>query len=225
MLNHPATYEEGIEAIEDELSRRRHKWFLHAVPSVDFDDVSQTIRIHIAKKWVQYDQSKPFRPWVNAIISSQMKNMLRNLYWNFERPCLRCPYNLNDQHCERTPSGEQCNQCPEYAKWEKTKKTAHNIKLPVSIENHQTEVHNNPDCSVDIEHQIEQLNVKLKETLKPQEWKVYDLLYIQNKDEADVAMIMGFKTNEANRQPGYKRIMQLKENILIKTKQILEEGL
>ena len=44
----------------------------------------------------------------------------------------------------------------------------------------------------------------------------YTYLYIENKDEDEVASLMGFKTTEKNRAPGYKQIKNLKKSIIKK---------
>lgn len=222
--DNPTTFELALPIVNAELSKRKYKWHLTAVAHFDYDDVSQIIRTHVYNKWDQYDSARPFRPWVNKIISSQIKNILRNIYWNFERPCLRCPFNLQDGHCEVTASGTQCEECPAYAKWAKTKKSAHDIKMAVSMQNHEQEVHNKQDDFYDIEANVIKLNVKLKKELKPNEWKIYDLLYIQHKEDEEVAKIMGFRSSE-NRPQGYKRIRQLKDIFQIKAKKIMKEGL
>ena len=41
---------------------------------MDYDDVSQIIRLHIYKKWDMYDPAKPLAPWLNRIITNQIKN-------------------------------------------------------------------------------------------------------------------------------------------------------
>ena len=61
----------------------------------------------------------------------------------------------------------------------------------------------------------------MKEVLKPLEWKIYDLLYIKNLDENEVAKEMGYKTSEANRSPGYKQIKNIKKSIIKKVKKTL----
>jgi RNA polymerase sigma factor (sigma-70 family) len=225
IFENPATFEEGLPIINAELIKRKYKWHLTAVAYFDYDDVCQIIRTHIYNKWNQYDSSRPFRPWINKIISSQIKNILRNIYWNFERPCLRCSANLQDGHCSMTKSGNQCDECPLFKKWARTKKNAHDIKLAVSMENHEQEVSNRQDDFCDDESNTKKLNVKLKEQLKPAEWRVYHLLYVQNKEDHEVAKIMGFKTNEAGRSPGYKRLKQIRSSIIVKAKKILAEGL
>ena len=47
------------------------------------------------------------------------------------------------------------------------------------------------------------------------EWKIYQALYIDDKSEEDAATLMGYKTNEKNRVPGYKQIKNVKKSIII----------
>ena len=63
----------------------------------------------------------------------------------------------------------------------------------------------------------------MKKELKPIEWRVYNLLYIQNKTENEVAKEMGYVTSEKNRQPGYKQIKNIKKAIIKKAKQLISE--
>ena len=62
----------------------------------------------------------------------------------------------------------------------------------------------------------------MKKILKPNEWLVYNYLYIENLKEEDVAKKMGYKTSEKNRQPGYKQIKNIKKNIVSKVKNLLK---
>jgi hypothetical protein len=62
----------------------------------------------------------------------------------------------------------------------------------------------------------------MKEGLSDRQYLVYDLLYIQNKDEEDVAKILGFKTTEKGRKAGYKQIKNLKKLFAKKAAYILE---
>ena len=63
----------------------------------------------------------------------------------------------------------------------------------------------------------------MKKILKPVEWRVYELLYIQNKSESEVAKQMGYKTSERNRQPGYKQIKNIKKAIMNKVRKFITE--
>ena len=72
------TFEESFDLINQEIRKRTNKWSLSSLNWMDFDDVSQIIRLHIYEKWHLYDASKPLGPWLNRIISNQIKNLIRN---------------------------------------------------------------------------------------------------------------------------------------------------
>tara|TARA_Y100001963_G_scaffold135838_1_gene197789 strand:- start:1988 stop:2674 length:687 start_codon:yes stop_codon:yes gene_type:complete len=214
-------FEDNIEAIDREIRKRKNKWNLTALAWMDFDDVSQILRIHIYKKWDMYDPSQPLAPWINRIISNQIKNLIRNNYGNFTRPCLKCAAAEGSEHCQIY--GDQNSTCPLYAHWEKTKKRAHDAKLPLSLENHSKEVHSISTDFFDIDLASKKLHEKMKGILKANELQVYELLYIENLDEEEVATRMGYRTTERNRQPGYKQIKNIKKSIIIKVKKLLSK--
>lgn len=215
------SFESCLSLIDNELNKRRHKWTLHAVVYMNWDDVEQQIRLHIWKKWEQYDPKKPLVNWVNAIISNQVSNIRRNLYDAHARPCLKCAENQGGNLCAKYEL--QDNRCPLYEHWEKTKKRAHDTKLPVSMENHSQDVFNMPDVNIDIFHKKEIINKKMKEILKPVEWKVYHCLYIMDFSEEETAKKMGYKTSESNRRPGYATILKIKKNIIEKLKKAISQ--
>ena len=147
---------------------------------MDYDDVSQIIRLHIYNKWAQYDQSLPLEPWVNRIITSQLINLSRNIYYSNARPCLKCPENEGGDLC-RTYR-KQCDLCPIFKRWQNGKKAAHDIRLPLPIENHSMEVYDMPTYdSADIERAIPAFHIAMKKVLRKREWEVYKLLYIDPK--------------------------------------------
>ena len=215
------SFEESIDVINIEINKRKNKWNLTVLAWMDFSDVSQILRIHIYKKWDLYDPSKPLAPWINRIISNQIKNLIRNNYGNYARPCLRCAAAEADQHCYIYK--EQSSVCPLYANWERTKKSAHDAKLPVSLEDHPHETFN-VDQVYDIEKVAVKLHEKMRGILKAVEWKVYNYLYIENKSEEEVAKLMNYKTTEKNRVPGYKQIKNIKKSIIEKVKKVLDKG-
>ena len=45
-----------------------------------------------------------------------------------------------------------------------------------------------------------------------------------NKSETEVAALMGYKTSEKNRSPGYKQIKNIKKSIIEKVKKTLFDG-
>jgi len=214
-------FEDCVSDVDFEINKRRSKWNLTALAWMDFDDVSQILRIHIHKKWHLYDQIKPLAPWINRIITNQIKNLIRNNYGNFTRPCLRCAAAEGEDLCQIYKT--QCADCPLYAQWEKTKKRAHDAKLPLSLENHTKEVHSIPTDNCDIELAAKKLHKKMQKILKPNEWMVYKYLYVDFLSEEEVAKKMGYRTTEKNRQPGYKQIKNIKKNIIKKVKDLLND--
>jgi hypothetical protein len=160
-----------------------------------------------------YDQSKSIKPWIRTIIANQIKNLVRNNYTNFVKPCGRCEASREENDCDIY--GTQCSACPLYKNWEKNKKAGFAAKMPIPLENYKQEafhIENAP--SIDIE--------KSAKVLKPHEWKIYSFLYIDHLDELDAAKKMGYKTSEKNRSPGYKQIKNVKKKIINKVKEILE---
>lgn len=230
MADKKFTYDDKKDIIDTELKKRRGKWFLHSVSWIDFDDVCQIIRAHIYKKWEQWDQSRALEPWLNRIISNQLKNILRNNYSNFSRPCLNCPFNqskisgegdIPGELCGFTPSGLQCNECPLYGKWEKTKKHAYDIKMAVSIEACSAESFISGSQTFDIDQALARLNAELKKVLNSKQYTIYQMLFIENNTEEEVAKKMGYRTNEKGRKAGYKQIKNLKKTFKQKILSIL----
>ena len=215
-------FEDCIKDIDAEITKRRAKWSLSAISWMDYEDVSQILRIHIYKKWHLYDQKKPLAPWLNRIISNQIKNLIRNNYGNYARPCLKCAASEGGDLC--TIYGKQDSTCPLFSNWENSKKIAHNIKIPVPLENHSQEVYNQSENKIDLNENIYRVHKKMQEILKPLEWKVYNYLYIENKTEEEAAKLMGYKTNEQNRSPGYKQIKNIKRTIIQKVKDNIDNG-
>ncbi len=217
-----AKLEDCLDLIDKEIKKRRSKWSLTALAWMDFDDVSQIIKIHIFKKWKLYDSSKPLAPWINRIISNQIKNLIRNHYGNFCRPCLKCAAAEPNDLCYIY--GSQCGQCPLYFNWEKNKKVAYETKLPSSLDAMKIGVSEKEDKNVDFQKAIETLNFHLKKSLKETEWTVYENIFLLGKSEKCVAKLLGYKTNEVNRNPGYKQIKNIKKKIIEKAKHLLESG-
>jgi RNA polymerase sigma factor (sigma-70 family) len=216
------SFEESISIIDNEISKRRNKWNLSSLTWIDFDDVSQIIRIHIYKKWHLYNPKKPLAPWVNRIISNQIKNLIRNNYLNFIKPCAQCPEAEPDEGCKKF--GKQCSNCPLYKEWEKNKKHAYNLNMPVSFESLENCIDTSYQDSIDIDKFKLDLDEKMKKFLKPLEWKLYEMLYIKKMTEKQAAKKMGYKSTEENRNPGYKQIKNMQKAIIKKIKINIHNG-
>ena len=217
------SFEDKLKQIEAALERKRAKWDLDAVAYVDYDDIKQIIMAHIYKKWHLWDQSKPIEPWLSRVVSNQFKNLLRNHYGNYARPCLRCQFNTGADGCSKTRSGIQENSCAEYKEWEQKKKTAYDIKLAVTIENHTNEVYQKQDSFLNIENASNRLQIEMRSHLSQRHFIAFKMLFIENKSDEEVAKYLGFKTNEKKRSAGYKQIKNLKKIFQEKAKQIIKE--
>jgi len=220
LLNHGTTFEENTDLIDTEIAKRRNLWNLSSIQWMDFDDVSQIIRVHIFEKWHLYNPKQPLGPWLNKVISHQIKNIIRNVYGNYVRPCLRCCAAAPENLCKIY--GTQCSECPLYSAWEKNKKQAYEVKMPLSME-HFT---NNQDIGYhdkqDIDVVAQTIHEHMQKTLKPTEWTVYRLLFIEGMTEEDVALKMGYRTTEVGRRAGYKQIRNIRKAIMTKVKKALQ---
>jgi hypothetical protein len=111
-----------------------------------------------------------------------------------------------------------------YLKWEKTKKSAYDIKMAVTMENHTGEVSSMHDMQINVDEAIEKMAKEMKKALPERQYKVYDMLYVKHMEEDDVARIMGYKTNEKGRKAGYKQLKNLKKIFKEKAIAILDKG-
>lgn len=221
------SFEEKQDVVDNEIRKRRSRWFLGSVTYLDFDDVSQILRAHIYKKWHLWDQSKQLEPWLNRVISNQIKNLIRNNYGVFAKPCTGCPFNestcVEPEACSFTEEGKQNTSCPLFKKWSKSKKHEFNIKMPMSFEVHDFELKTSVEDHVDMEVAAEKLHMEMKKRLTAKQFLAYTLLYIKNLSDENVAKKLGYKTSEKNRTAGYRQIKNLKNMFQDLAKKIMKE--
>lgn len=224
------TFEEKFDVVVENLEKRRGKWFLKAISWISWEDVCQIIKVHIYKKWDQWDQSRPLEPWLNRIISNQIKNILRNHYGHYIRPCTRCPFNISgsvdnigeENFCSWTKSGRQDNSCPLFAKWEKSKKVLYDINMAANIESHSSYEKAEKTFNIDLAHK--RLNKLMKETLSEKHYIIYDMLYIKNLDISKTAQKLGYKSNEKGRRAGYKQIKNFEKMFKELAKKLIKDN-
>jgi hypothetical protein len=191
---------------------------------MDFDDVEQKLRLHIFKKWDKWNPELPLIPWVNTVITNQIINLVKNNYSNFSRPCLGCVHNGGANICKKFDL--QSSDCPDYAKWEKTKKHAYNVKLPVSIhdesifgEGREFDSKSKETDNINFDNGLQKMHTMMLKELLPIYQKVYKHLFIDGKTEAEVIPLMGYKS--ASCKNGYKFIKKARAIILAKAKNIV----
>jgi hypothetical protein len=218
-------FEDCIITIESAIRKQRSRWRLDCITWFDFQDVEQVIKLHIYNKWHMWDQKRPLEPWINIIVSNQIKNLVRNHYGNYMKPCATCEFNMGDDACSYTFSKIQDRGCGKFAKWEKTKKSAFSLKVAVSADEHMYEIgsHEN-ETDLCFNGSIDRLNEKMKEELIDIHYKAYMMLYFdEDSTEEDVARLMGYKTNEKKRKAGYRQVKNLKKIFSDKAAKIMKE--
>jgi RNA polymerase sigma factor (sigma-70 family) len=211
-----------LPIIDQEILKRKARWTL---TSEDFDDVAQKVRLHVFEKYKTFDPNKgEFTHWLNKLISNRILNILRDEYTKVAKPCvLGCSFNTGDGCCSHTPSGKQCSECKLYKKWQQKKEVKYNLKQTLPLENHTQEVENVQSDFINIEESKKIIDIKIKAKLKPIEWKIYQLLYIDNKSDEEVAILMDWTTSEKGRKAGYQQITNFKKIIIAKAKKVIDE--
>jgi RNA polymerase sigma factor (sigma-70 family) len=199
-MENKITYEEKYHELEELLCRNRARWQLDAISWMDYDDVCQMIRLHIFKKWHLWDQDRPFKPWASQIISNQMKNMVRNNYSNYAKPCLKCPHYMPSDGCTFTKSGVQDKECKLFAKWKQKKERAYNLKLPLPIEEGVSLGETSLEDHFDYEKAQARLHELIMDKLNEKHKKIYYMLYIEHKSEEEVAQAFKFKADTSKRK-------------------------
>jgi hypothetical protein len=215
-------FEEKLPIIEIEIRKRRNKWQLNVLKWMSFEDVEQIIKLHIFKKWNMWDQKKALEPWLSRVIANQIRNLIRNNYTNYVKPCMSCPYNLGDDFCALNISGAQDSSCEKYAVWSKSKRYGYNIKLPLELENHSREVEEMPLHQLDFSQSISLLNQEMKKVLSENYFRAYQMLFFEKMSDEDVAKFLGYRSSEKNRKIGYKQIKNLKKLFRDKAVEILK---
>jgi DNA-directed RNA polymerase specialized sigma24 family protein len=217
------SFEECIEIIDTAISKQKSRWRLDSISWFDFEDVRQIIKLHIYKKWHMWDQKRPLEPWLATIISNQIKNLIRNHYGNYVKPCVGCQYAVDETGCLLNRSKTQSSECKDYKNWELRKKSAFSLKIPVSTEHHDHEISSKPQQDFSYENSLRKLNKHMERSLSEIHYKAYCMLFFDKCSEEDVAKFMGYKTNEKKRKAGYRQVKNLKKLFMQKATEIIEE--
>ncbi len=96
--------------------------------------------------------------------------------------------------------------------------------MTLSIEDHSREINNQSSEACDIEKASASLHEKMKKILKPIEWKVYDLLYVQNRTEEYICKNLNFKYDKKAKTTYNKQLRNIQKTIIKKAKECLFNG-
>lgn len=179
------TFEQSYPEVARIVQSRRGAWTYLSL--MEWSDVSAILVEHIWKKWGQYDPTKgPLENWANTLITGQLFNLRRNLLLRYSRPCLKgCVHNIDNTGCEVTPSRTQCDECPLYAEWARTRQHQLHIKSTVALDNHAQEVHSRQEDFCDIEGIKRTIDEQMRANLTRWEYRLYVLLYVRHLKPAE----------------------------------------
>ena len=169
---------------------------------------------------------RELKPWINKIITNQFKNILRNYYLNFAKPCSSCPFDSSasgDNLCSFTKSGLQDSSCPLYAKWTKSKKNAHDVKIPLRLDAQEYESNAFKGESFQVDRAVQQIDSHLREQLSEKHYEIYNMLFVENMSEDEVAKKLGYKTSEKGRTAGYKQLKNMRKFFKEKVLKIIKD--
>lgn len=205
--------DEHVKIALTEIKKRRTRWTLI---SIDFDDIIQMVMLRIIKKYHKYSKEKSeFSHWSNRVISNCIRNILRDNYTKYSRPCiLGCCHSLGGTSCAWTQSGTQCAECPLYRKWQQNKQDNFNVNQALSLENHIQEVHSIQVDSVPIDESKKIIDVQMKNKLNNFEYDIYKSIFIDEKDEKEVVAALKAKGCEV-------QIRKLKEKFVNVAREII----
>lgn len=218
------TYEDCSEQIEKEIKKRRRKWTLDIYRWLDWEDVAQILRAHISKKWHMWDQSRKLAPWIQRIMSRQIYNLLRNLYTNYARPCVQCKYAIGEEGCSKTISGEQCSECPIFAKWQEKKQVGYYIKMPLELEHHAQEVNNKIDDTINFKETMRRVMEELEKKMSPKRFAAFKILFIDKTPDNEAASILKIRGNPQNKYSQKKLLCAYRDSLSKEAKKIIAES-
>ncbi len=224
-------FEDVVLELDDILKSKRSFWNLEAVSHIDYDDISQIIRLHIHAKFNQWDQKDPFKPWASKIVNNQISNLKEKHYGRFAPPCRTCEHDLGENRCAFTSCGVKTEECPELSKWQKSKESAYRMLLAESSDKayvddpegeSRIKIQSAPD--LDYFKASDKLHVLMLKGLNEKSQKMYRLLFIESRSDDYISKEMGYKTSEEGMKPGYRQISSMKKMLIARAKKIMKEN-
>lgn len=206
--------------------KRKSNWVL---TTTSWEDIESQLVIHVWRKIHTYDKNRPFDRWCNTLLTNQTINILRDLSYKLQRPCISagaaggyCHFNTGDGTCSWTKSKTQCSQCPLFAAWQKKKEVKHNINATLSLENHTDEVHSKINDFVDVEGAQKVIHTKILAQLDRDDKRLYRMIFIRHWSLPRVGRKMGYKQTKNSKIPGYQIMCKFKARIRIMARAVIK---
>lgn len=207
-------FEDALPTINSLIEQQKNRWRLERA-DIDYEDVSQEIRLHVIAKWSLYDEKKPLVNWASRVIHRKICNMLKHFHQRIAPP--------SAFECKCTET-RKCRKCKD---WEKKKRTAYCITYPETTDGPGFSYSNIERITYeygDEEEKINLLNNRILETLANDKLRnVYRWLFMEGKDEEYVAKQLNLTTTEEGRKPGYRQIQNYKKLLFNHAKKIVEK--
>lgn len=193
-------FEAHVPELRVILARRKSSWTL---TTMDWDDVEMILLNRLWVKFAMYDPTKgPLENWANRVISRAMSNLLRDLLYKFQKPCITahasggmCSFNLPDNGCAYTQSKTKCAECPLYARWQKKKEALYNIRSGLPLDSHSQEVQNLQEEFLDVEAAKMVIDARIMRRLNAHDGQIYRLLFIEHLSMEEVGKRMRYKAS------------------------------
>ena len=215
-------FEDKINEIDLLLNQKRGFWNLESIAHVSYEDICQIIRTHIFIKFASWKQELPFIPWAATIINNQLINLKKRYYGKMAPPFRECVYDNGGNPC-----GE-CEDCADYAKWQKNKQSGYNLLLAESINK---SFDNDPEGmprmdlpskdEPDYLSATDKLHILMLKGMAEEMSQIYRWIFIESRPDQYVAERLGLQGQPAGKRIRYRQIENIKKRLTIKAKGIL----
>jgi hypothetical protein len=124
------TYEDVSDTIEELIALKRRNW---RIPSVDFNDVAQEIRIFVSKILNKYEDSRGnLRSFLSFCMDNFLRNYIRDQFFDFSPPCETANCIFFDKKKDACAANPE--KCKRYIKYHINKENFARIRFALSID-------------------------------------------------------------------------------------------
>lgn len=149
--------EEEVMAIIDKVATRLAYKFRFGYHTID--DMKQQARLYAWMGLDKYDNQRPLENFLWTHVRNRLFNFKRDNYERPDLPCLNCPLQAYDPHCDKSNSGctayEDKDCCELYARWASRNERRKNIMNPITFASVVDEKEDNMKVHNDLDRQLD----------------------------------------------------------------------